>query len=42
MAEEGVGGFKQFLDAFCSEKALQIAYTEEEEDSGFYCEVSYS
>lgn len=34
--------FKEFLDAFCGKKKLEVAYTDEDEDPGFYCEVSCS
>lgn len=32
--------FKQFLATFCDKNRLKVAYTDEEEDPGFYSEVS--
>ena len=34
-----VPNFKQFLYTFCGKNKLQPAYTYEEEESSFYCEV---
>lgn len=32
--------FKQFLGSFCAGNGLEVVYTEEKEEEGFYCEVS--
>lgn len=40
MEIESAAGFKLFLDKFCDEKRLKVAYADEDEDPGFYCEVS--
>ena len=39
MAAEGSAEFKQFLGSFCDKNGLELAYTDEEEETGFYCEV---
>ena len=31
--------FKQFLFGFCAKNKVEVVYTDEEEETGFYCEV---
>lgn len=39
MAGSSADNFKQFLYVFCGKNKVQPAYTYEEEETGFYCEV---